>query len=286
MPVSLNFSDDSEDDFHIQAQDSAEKQRSPALISERTQSDELTDFFRQINFESKPSTNFAVNDGNATAPQINPLSLVSQDASSSQIPDPPPLPALQYPAASRVESSSSLIVSTRPMTASPKFVGLVNQAMTCYLNSLLQVLYMTPEFRNALYNWEFNGHDESKSIPCQLQRLFLNLQTSPKSAVDTTDLTLSFGWQSSEAWQQHDIQELCRVLFDVVANELKATNESDLIDRLYQGKIIDYLKCLSCGAEQRREDTFLDIPLPIKPFNSVAGFHTTRNTAGRQPVPE
>ncbi|KAL0187900.1 hypothetical protein M9458_014999, partial [Cirrhinus mrigala] len=31
------------------------------------------------------------------------------------------------------------------------YVGLVNQAMTCYLNSLLQTLFMTPEFRNALY---------------------------------------------------------------------------------------------------------------------------------------
>jgi len=31
------------------------------------------------------------------------------------------------------------------------FVGLVNQAMTCYLNSLLQTLYMTPEFHNAIY---------------------------------------------------------------------------------------------------------------------------------------
>lgn len=31
------------------------------------------------------------------------------------------------------------------------FVGLINQAMTCYLNSLLQTLYMTPEFRNAIY---------------------------------------------------------------------------------------------------------------------------------------
>ena len=31
------------------------------------------------------------------------------------------------------------------------YVGLVNQAMTCYLNSLLQTLYMTPEFRNAIY---------------------------------------------------------------------------------------------------------------------------------------
>jgi len=31
------------------------------------------------------------------------------------------------------------------------YCGLVNQAMTCYLNSLLQTLFMTPEFRNALY---------------------------------------------------------------------------------------------------------------------------------------
>lgn len=58
------------------------------------------------------------------------------------------------------------------------FVGLVNQAMTCYLNSLLQALFMTPEFRNALYNWEFDGTDPAKSIPYQLQKLFLNLQVS------------------------------------------------------------------------------------------------------------
>lgn len=56
------------------------------------------------------------------------------------------------------------------------YVGLVNQAMTCYLNSLLQALYMTPEFRNALYNWEFDGVNETRSIPFQLQKLFLNLQ--------------------------------------------------------------------------------------------------------------
>lgn len=58
------------------------------------------------------------------------------------------------------------------------YVGLVNQAMTCYLNSLLQALFMTPEFRNALYNWEFDGKDMAKSIPYQLQKLFLNLQVN------------------------------------------------------------------------------------------------------------
>lgn len=62
------------------------------------------------------------------------------------------------------------------------YVGLVNQAMTCYLNSLIQALFMTPEFRNALYNWEFDGQQiESKSIPFQLQKLFLNLQVCSKN---------------------------------------------------------------------------------------------------------
>ncbi|KZC08270.1 PREDICTED: ubiquitin carboxyl-terminal hydrolase 47 [Dufourea novaeangliae] len=157
------------------------------------------------------------------------------------------------------------------------YVGLVNQAMTCYLNSLLQALYMTPEFRNALYNWEYASGaetDEANSIPYQLQKLFLNLQTSSKSAVETTALTKSFGWNSTEAWQQHDIQELCRVMFEALEQKFKNTEQADLINRFYEGKMIDYVKCLECGTEKSREDTFLDIPLPVRPFDSNVAYNT------------
>lgn len=40
---------------------------------------------------------------------------------------------------------------------------------------------MTPEFRNALYQWRFphgNGDEGAKSIPYQLQRLFIHLQVT------------------------------------------------------------------------------------------------------------
>ena len=156
------------------------------------------------------------------------------------------------------------------------YVGLVNQAMTCYLNSLIQALYMTPEFRNALYSWRFVGDEieASKIIPLQLQKLFLQLQTSRKRSVETTDLTKSFGWDSSEAWQQHDIQELCRVLFDALERQFKKDKapKANLINELYQGKMKDYVKCLNCGYESARVDDYLDIPLVIKPFGSNTSY--------------
>ncbi|XP_017034197.2 ubiquitin carboxyl-terminal hydrolase 47 isoform X1 [Drosophila kikkawai] len=163
--------------------------------------------------------------------------------------------------------------ATRHANGGPRgYVGLVNQAMTCYLNSLLQALYMTPEFRNALYRWEFDNDNEAKNIPYQLQKLFLNLQTSPKAAVETTDLTRSFGWDSTEAWQQHDIQELCRVMFDALEHKFKNTKQANLISNLYEGKMNDYVKCLECNTEKTREDTFLDIPLPVRPFGSSSAY--------------
>ncbi|KAH9380776.1 hypothetical protein HPB48_008842 [Haemaphysalis longicornis] len=168
------------------------------------------------------------------------------------------------------------------------YVGLVNQAMTCYLNSLLQTLYMTPEFRNALYRWEFDGteQDAAKSIPFQLQKLFLLLQTSSRPAIGTTDLTTSFGWDSSEAWQQHDVQELCRVMFDALEHKFKHTDQAKLICQLYEGKLKDYVKCLECGSESAREDTFLDVPLVVRPFGSTRSYGSVEEALRAFVTPE
>lgn len=46
------------------------------------------------------------------------------------------------------------------------------------------------------------------------------------------------------AWQQHDVQELCRVMFDALEQKFKNTEQADLISRLYEGKLKDYVKCL------------------------------------------
>uniref|UniRef100_A0AAQ4QMF7 Ubiquitin carboxyl-terminal hydrolase 47 n=1 Tax=Gasterosteus aculeatus aculeatus TaxID=481459 RepID=A0AAQ4QMF7_GASAC len=185
-----------------------------------------------------------------------------------------PLPRDSAAGSSGDYSSPSYSYSSILNKSETGYVGLVNQAMTCYLNSLLQTLFMTPEFRNALYNWEFEETEEDPvtSIPHQLQRLFVLLQTSKKRAIETTDVTRSFGWDSSEAWQQHDVQELCRVMFDALEQKWKQTEQADLINQLYQGKLKDYVRCLECGYESWRIDTYLDIPLVIRPFGASQAY--------------
>ena len=92
-----------------------------------------------------------------------------------------------------------------------KYKGLQNQGATCYLNSLIQTLYMTPEFRSILYSWSYkeaeDKFNEEYCIPLQLQILFASLQTSIRDRVSTKGLTQSFNWQSNEVSYQQDIQE-------------------------------------------------------------------------------
>ncbi|MED6232449.1 Ubiquitin carboxyl-terminal hydrolase 47, partial [Ataeniobius toweri] len=47
---------------------------------------------------------------------------------------------------------------------------------------------------------------------------------------------------------------------------------ADLINQLYQGKLKDYVRCLECGYESWRIDTYLDIPLVIRPFGASQAY--------------
>ncbi|KDO21650.1 hypothetical protein SPRG_12891 [Saprolegnia parasitica CBS 223.65] len=155
--------------------------------------------------------------------------------------------------------------------APQRYRGLSNQGATCYMNSLLQTLYMTPEFRNRLYQSKLTATtDLDVNIPFQLQKLFANLQLSKeRKAIDTKALTKSFGWNSSDVFQQHDVQELCRVLFDALEESFKGTPDEQMVNELYQGTLKDYVQCAKCGNESSRLDNFLDLSLVIRPFGST-----------------
>ena len=91
---------------------------------------------------------------------------------------------------------------------SKKYIGLANQGATCYMNSAIQTLYMTPEFRRSVYTWRYNEEihgSKEYCIPYQLQKLFAALQLSMKDFVDTRPLTQSFGWTAQDSYVQQDV---------------------------------------------------------------------------------
>jgi ubiquitin carboxyl-terminal hydrolase 7 len=143
------------------------------------------------------------------------------------------------------------------------FVGLTNQGATCYMNSLLQTLYFTNELRRAVYLMPTDNDDTIKSVPYALQRVFYDLQFCEKS-VGTKKLTRSFGWETLDTFMQHDVQELCRVLMDNLENKMKSTKVEGCIPRLFEGKMISYVKCKTIDYESRRVEGFYDIQLNIK----------------------
>jgi hypothetical protein len=136
---------------------------------------------------------------------------------------------------------------------------------------------MTPEFRKAIFTWNYDPQKhgaEEWCITLQLQRLFGLLQLSKQRAVDTVALTHSFGWEGSEVFQQQDVQELTRVLFDALEQTLKGTEVENIIDDLYAGELIDYLRCIDVDYESERVDKFLDFSLAIVPFGSDKPMHS------------
>jgi len=152
------------------------------------------------------------------------------------------------------------------------YVGLVNQGATCYLNSLLQTLFMMKEFRLALYCWEFNESyhgEESKCVPRQLQLLFSNLQLSSRSSVSTAPLTKSFGWLGSEAFVQQDVQECMSVIFSFLESTCKETPLAQHIQDMHSGTIHDFLQCLACGSARGRTEVFRDLSLKVRDLASL-----------------
>ncbi|CAL1527379.1 unnamed protein product [Lymnaea stagnalis] len=151
--------------------------------------------------------------------------------------------------------------------------GIDNQGATCYLNSLLQTLFLTPEFRDRLFSLSegdlgsLQDRDKPNAkvrvIPLQLQRLFAQLLLSDQQSVSTADLTNSFGWTNREEFQQHDVQELNRILFSAIEESLVGTSGQNIINELYHGTIVNQITCSKCKKISEREEDFLDLTLAV-----------------------
>lgn len=141
-------------------------------------------------------------------------------------------------------------------------VGLKNQGATCYLNSLLQSLFFTNAFRQAVYQIPTTDEVDRLNSAYALQRLFYLLQTN-NLAISTTHLTQSFGWDSKQIFEQQDVQELSRVLMDKLDEKMKGTEAEGALTKMFVGKMKTYISCINVDYESSRIEDFWDVQLNV-----------------------
>lgn len=143
-------------------------------------------------------------------------------------------------------------------------VGLKNQGATCYLNSLLQSLYLTNAFRRAIYSIP----TEDELVPRNnsayaLQRLFYFLQHHD-AAISTLELTSSFGWDTRQIFEQQDVQELSRILMDRMEARMKGTESEKALANLFVGSTKTFLECINVDYSSSSSQVFWDVQLNVK----------------------
>jgi ubiquitin carboxyl-terminal hydrolase 7 len=105
--------------------------------------------------------------------------------------------------------------------------------------------------------------------------------------VSTSELTKSFGWDTMDAFHQHDVQELNRVLQDNLENTMKGTRAEGAIRKLFTGKMKSYIKCVDVEFESSRVEDYYGILLSSCPlfllttlFDACGGIDIQLNVKG------
>ncbi|CAL1157407.1 unnamed protein product [Cladocopium goreaui] len=74
----------------------------------------------------------------------------------------------------------------------------------------------------------------------------------------------SFGWDTADAFMQHDAQELNRLLCDRLEEQMKGTPTDGEIKRLFEGEFENYIECVDVDYRSQRNETFYDLQLNVK----------------------
>ncbi|XP_078522314.1 ubiquitin carboxyl-terminal hydrolase 47-like isoform X2 [Lissotriton helveticus] len=158
-----------------------------------------------------------------------------------------------YSSVSSVEPHSRLPLEHKGKGSG--YRGLQNEGSTCYLNSILQCLFMTPEFTNSILS-ECDEPMEIARPVDELQALFIKLRfgNCPPS---TRKLMKSLGIESGK---QQDVEEHFRLLLNSIPEKMEA-------QKMFNIQVVHSIICEKCKEKDTIPYTWLNLPVSIQKEN-------------------
>ena len=163
------------------------------------------------------------------------------------------------------------------------YVGLKNIGCICYMNSILQQMYMVPSFRYAIMACDdkkspnpqtsfFNNNLYDDNLLHQLQKMYTFLTYSEKEAYNPKDFCASFKDFDNAPMNpmiQQDSQEFFNNFCDKIENCLKNTKYKYIIDNIFTGKTCSSVICQKCKTVSNKFEDFYNLTLEVKNVGSL-----------------